>query len=134
MSESLNDVAFDLEDTPLDADESSPLNDLYEWPLPSSPLSAPLLPSSPSPPSSPSSPSVRSITNSPGCTPSLSSSSPSHTSQPPHGETGLRPVRRARTIRTDAWSVPASANWTRTRNPIRKVSRVSRSTDWALPF
>jgi len=63
---------------------------------------------------------VPSITNSPRCAPSqpLKPSSP----------------RRVRPVRVDAWAVPASANWSRTRTTIRKVARGTRSTDWALPF
>jgi hypothetical protein len=63
---------------------------------------------------------VPSITNSPRCAPA----------QP------LKPnvPRRIRPVRVDAWAVPASANWSRSRTTIHKVSRTSRSTDWALPF
>jgi hypothetical protein len=63
---------------------------------------------------------VPSITNSPRCAPS----------QP------LKPdaPRRVRPVRVDAWAVPASANWSRTRTTIRKVKPGTRSTDWALPF
>lgn len=63
---------------------------------------------------------VPSITNSPRCAPS----------QP----LNPNPARRARPVRVDAWAVPASANWSRTRTTVRKVSRGTRSTDWALPF
>ena len=104
---------------------------------------------------------VRSLTNSPGCTPGASSTaspiaspiaspmtSPSAPSISPSTSpstqsvssaesspnAGLRPIRRARRVRVDAWAVPASASWSRTRTPMRKVARVSRSTDWALPF
>ncbi len=63
---------------------------------------------------------VPSITNSPRCAPS----------QP------LKPSapRRVRTVRVDAWAVPASANWSRPRTTLRKVTGRARSTDWALPF
>jgi len=61
---------------------------------------------------------VPSITNSPGCTPARMSVSP----------------RRVRPVRVDAWAVPASVSWTRTRMTLRKVSRHSHATDWALPF
>lgn len=72
--------------------------------------------------------SVRSITNSPGCTPEVQATSV------PRRQMNMRPIRRARAVRVDAWAAPASVNWTRTRNPMRKVNRVSCSTDWALPF
>lgn len=122
MSESFSDVtpeiAFDLEleDTLPQTNEGDSLNNLRD-------LRSSAVP-------------VRSLTNSPGCSPrSSASNTPSGTDinliHPIHA---IRPVRRARTVRTDAWAVPASANWTRTRTTIRKVSRVSRSTDWALPF
>lgn len=55
-----------------------------------------------------------SLTNSPGCTPTA--------------------PWRMRTVRVDAWSVPASANWTRTRRTVRKVNRSEKKADWALPF
>jgi len=63
---------------------------------------------------------VPSITNSPRCAPAKP----------------LAPIvpGRVRAVRVDAWAVPASANWSRTRSTLRKVSRTSRSTDWALPF
>ena len=63
---------------------------------------------------------VPSITNSPRCAPS----------QP------VKPTvpRRVRPVRVDAWAVPASANWSRTRTTLRKVNPGTRSTDWALPF
>jgi hypothetical protein len=63
---------------------------------------------------------VPSITNSPRCAPAK----PLAPNVP----------RLVRPVRVDAWAVPASANWSRTRSTIRKVSRTSRSTDWALPF
>jgi hypothetical protein len=121
MSESLNDVAFDLEleDTLPQANELELLDQLPEISVP-----------------------VRSITNSHGCAPKASSNSkpsPAALSNPtPESET--RPIRRPRRggrvdpVRVDAWAVPASANWSRTSKTIRKVSRVSRSTNWALPF
>jgi hypothetical protein len=87
---------------------------------------------------------VPSLTNSPQCAPAqrprtikpsrLSpsknpiSSSPSSTPPPP------RSPRRARTVRVDAWAVPASTNWSRTRASARKVNRNTGTTDWALPF
>lgn len=65
---------------------------------------------------------VRSITNSPRCAPASVAKS-------------TRP-RQARTVRVDAWAVPASANWSRVRTTttVRKVRRGTPSTDWALPF
>jgi len=120
MSESLNDVTFDLEfedtlthleeqpeefDSPSDFQNLQERQHLQDHPVP-----------------------IRSISNSPGCAPgSLSTSGSASRSM-------LRPVRRPRSVRVDAWAVPASANWSRSRNPMRKVKRVSRSTDWALPF
>ena len=81
---------------------------------------------------------VRSITNSPKCEPA-SSFTPEFTPEctpefKSEFKSELRPVRRVRSVRVDAWAVPASANWSRTRTPARKVNRVSRSTNWALPF
>ncbi len=127
MSESLNDLAFglgmdndlgigtdldlDLEDTVLQPDDAAPASEIHELPFP-----------------------VRSITNSPGCEPGSRAPSSSSPASPSSSGADLRPVRRARTVRVDAWAVPASANWTRTRRTIRTVARVSRSTDWALPF
>ncbi len=61
---------------------------------------------------------VPSITNSPGCTPARRSV----------------PPRRVRPVRVDAWAVPASVSWTRTRTTLRKVNRHSHATDWSLPF
>jgi len=61
---------------------------------------------------------VPSITNSPGCT-------PARTPVPP---------RRVRPVRVDAWAVPVSVSWTRTRKTLRKINRHSHATDWALPF
>jgi hypothetical protein len=124
MSESLNDVAFghdlgldleidlgpdlELQDTLLDADELDSLSDLPEHPV-----------------------AIRSISNSPGCTPaSQPASRPASRPNPRL----LGPIRQPRSVRVDAWAVPASANWSRTRRPMRKVKRISRSTDWALPF
>jgi hypothetical protein len=78
---------------------------------------------------------VPSITNSPRCAPSHCApphSAPSHSAPPQPAKPGA--PRRVRTVRVDAWAVPASANWSRARTPIRKVSRTTRSTDWALPF
>lgn len=69
---------------------------------------------------------VPTITNSPRCVPARSA-------QPSNGKNPTAP-RRVRTVRVDAWAVPASANWSRTRTTIRKVNRGTRSTDWALPF
>ena len=74
--------------------------------------------------------SVGTLTNSPGCSPNASA----------------RPIRRARSVRVDAWSAPAPANWGRSRRTVRKVNgqgqgraRSGRKTgvpssDWALPF
>ena len=69
---------------------------------------------------------VPTLTNSPRCVPARSA-------QPSNGKNPTTP-RRVRTVRVDAWAVPASANWSRTRTTIRKVNRGTRSTDWALPF
>ena len=53
-------------------------------------------------------------TNSPGCTPtSLPNRSP-------------RPIR---SVRTDAWSVPASVNWARPSRALRKVARRALEND-----
>ena len=54
---------------------------------------------------------TRSLTNSPNCSPAPVLS--------------LRPANRAplRRVRTDAWSVPASASWARPSRALRKVAR-----------
>ena len=67
---------------------------------------------------------VPTLTNSPRCAPAAEPTKP------------ITP-RRVRTVRVDAWAVPASVNWSRARTAVRKVSkgnRSTRSTDWALPF
>jgi len=70
---------------------------------------------------------VATLTNSPGCAPTLDA----------------RPIRRARSVRTDAWSSTAPASWGRSRRTVRKVQgrgrgsrgvNASPSTDWSLPF
>jgi len=70
---------------------------------------------------------VATLTNSPGSAPSSEA----------------RPIRRARSVRTDAWSSTAPASWGRSRRTVRRVQgrdRASRgvnaspSTDWSLPF
>ncbi len=63
---------------------------------------------------------VPTLTNSPRCAPAA----PTRRAAP----------RRVRKVRVDAWSVPAPANWSRTRSSVRKVNRSSHATDWALPF
>jgi len=63
---------------------------------------------------------VPTLTNSPRCSPS----EPARPAAP----------RRVRRVRVEAWAVPASVNWSRTRSNVRKVDRNPRSTDWALPF
>ena len=72
---------------------------------------------------------VASLTNSPGAMPAR------------RPKAAQLPIRRVRTVRVDAWSEPASVSWGRPSKtmrsvgrPVGKVSRVSRSTDWALPF
>lgn len=69
---------------------------------------------------------VPTITNSPRCVPARSA-------RPSHQQNPTTP-RRVRTVRVDAWAVPASANWSRTRATVRKANRGSRSNDWTLPF
>ena len=69
---------------------------------------------------------VPTITNSARCVPARSA-------RPSRQKNPTTP-RRVRTVRVDAWAVPASANWSRTQTTVRKVNRGSRSTDWALPF
>jgi hypothetical protein len=69
---------------------------------------------------------IPTITNSPRCVPARSA-------RPSRQKNPTTP-RRVRTVRVDAWAVPASANWSRTQTTVRKVNRGSRSTDWALPF
>ena len=64
---------------------------------------------------------VPSLTNSPRCAPAAHPTKPTT-------------PRRVRTVRVDAWAVPASVNWSRARTTVRKVNRSARSTDWALPF
>ena len=98
---------------------------------------------------------IRSLSNSPGAAPHTSLARESSRKARPASQTRpdglpereaeataedsgearqLQPIRRARPVRVDAWAVPASANWTRTHKTTRKIRRVSRSTDWALPF
>ena len=65
---------------------------------------------------------VPTLTNSPGCAPQSTTLNPNA-------------PRRVRTVRVDAWAVPAAASWSRTRASVRKVSRKPRPTDSAaLPF
>ena len=77
--------------------------------------------------------SVATLTNSPGCRPAAVA--PSADATP-----GARPIRRARSVRVDAWSTPAPANWGRARRTVRKVQGRARakggtaSADWSLPF
>ena len=56
-------------------------------------------------------------TNSPGCTPALGSN---------ETQRGPRPIR---SVRTDAWSVPASVSWARPSRALRKVARRALETD-----
>jgi len=92
--------------------------------------------------SGPTSKPVPSLTNSPGCSPGSSpvpatpTTNPSINSQSAsmRAPAPLRRVRTVRTVATDAWATPASVSWTRTRKTVRKVSRQSQSTNWALPF
>lgn len=80
---------------------------------------------------------VQTLTNSPNCAPesvnSAQNQSPSPDRPPIRRARGVG-VNGARSVQTDAWAVPASANWSRTRKTVRKVNRTPRSTDWALPF
>jgi len=73
---------------------------------------------------------VPTITNSPRCVPARSGQTSGQTSNQKKPTT----PRRVRTVRVDAWAVPASANWSRTRTMARKVNRGTRSSEWALPF
>jgi hypothetical protein len=84
---------------------------------------------------------VSSLTNSPRCAPAQRARTikparlaPSKTAIPSSTPPTPQPPRRARTVRVDAWAVPASTNWSRTRTTVRKVSPGTPSTDWALPF
>jgi hypothetical protein len=73
---------------------------------------------------------VPSLTNSPGCAPGLRQPRTTR-----HAQTRVAtPLRRVRPVHVDAWATPASTSWTRTRRTVRKVSRQSQSTSWALPF
>ncbi len=69
---------------------------------------------------------VPTITNSPHCAPARTT----------HSGQLAKPTaaRRGRTLRVDAWAVPVSANWSRTRSSARNVARGTRSAGWALPF
>ena len=69
---------------------------------------------------------VPTLTNSPRCAPAARST-PTKPLKP-------TTARRVRSVRVDAWAVPASVNWSRARTAVRKVNRSARSTDWALPF
>jgi hypothetical protein len=73
---------------------------------------------------------VPTITNSPRCVPARSGETFGQASNPKKPTT----PRRMRTVRVDAWAVPASANWSRTRTMVRKANRGTRSSEWALPF
>ncbi len=76
---------------------------------------------------------VPSITNSPGCAPGNGTGlGESAATSSVHA--GHRAPRLVRTVRVDAWAVPASTNWTRTRTTARKVTRGPRPAAWALPF
>jgi hypothetical protein len=88
---------------------------------------------------------VPSLTNSPGCTPGRtaaedatsgnSSDQASRSSQASHSSQASRSAPRlVRKVRVDAWAVPASTNWTRSRMTVRKVNRGPRPAAWALPF
>ncbi len=104
---------------------------------------------------------VQTLTNSPGCLPSTTSPiSTTSTSESSGSDSGETPVREARSVRPDAWALPAPANWGRTRRAgparagaaratnsgVRRVEpgaarsrRGARSTarpssDWSLPF
>jgi len=77
---------------------------------------------------------VPTITNSPRCVPTRSVNTSGQTSRQTANPKKPTTPRRVRTVRVDAWAVPASANWSRTRATVRKVNRGTRSTDWALPF
>ena len=69
---------------------------------------------------------VPTITNSPHCAPARTTHS---------GQLAKPTVaRRGRTLRVDAWAVPVSANWSRTRSTARNAARGTRSAGWALPF
>ncbi|HPG28993.1 MAG: hypothetical protein H6748_00765 [Spirochaetaceae bacterium] len=63
---------------------------------------------------------TRTLTNSPGCVPAR--------------RAAARARGAMRTVRVDAWAVPASVSWSRTRRTVRKVARTPRGADWALPF
>ena len=66
---------------------------------------------------------VPSLTNSPRCAPA-NPTRPTRPSAP----------RRVRPVRVDAWAVPVSVNWSRTRTTTLKVKRGMPSAEWALPF
>jgi len=87
---------------------------------------------------------VPSITNSPRCAPArrIQPAQPNQPAPPSsftHSTNPSTPKRpptphRVRMVRVDAWAVPVSANWSRTRTEARKIRHGIRSTDWALPF
>ena len=77
---------------------------------------------------------VPTITNSPRCVPTRSVHTSGQTSGQAANPKKPTTPRRVRTVRVDAWAVPASANWSRARTTVRKVNRGTPSTDWALPF
>lgn len=126
MSNSLNDRT----ETPTFHDLNADLEKLPGQAPSSSPTSSSTSPSTPSPDDLQSFVPLRvpTLTNSPGCAPRKTSTSASS------APTGHRTSRRVRPVRTDAWSEPVAVNWSRTRSTVRKVSRKSPSTDWALPF
>ena len=63
---------------------------------------------------------AKSLTNSPGCTPAPEFSP----------ECAPRPIR---SVRTDAWSVPASTSWARPSRALRKVARRALETEMVEP-
>lgn len=89
--------------------------------------------------------SVPTLTNSPGCRPSTRpATEPSaRPSSEPSAQSAAQPIRHARSVRVDAWSTPAPANWGRSRRVVRKVqgrrganraTAATPSVDWSLPF
>lgn len=77
--------------------------------------------------SAPAARSTRTLTNSPGCAPAPAPA--------PAAPLALRsnsrpPLRR---VRTDAWSVPASASWARPSRALRKVARRAVDDDRGEP-
>ncbi len=103
MDQHLLDLALDLDSAPAPNLESNPANLIHREP------------------STPATRLTPTLTNSPGCAPAPALALRS---------TDRPPLRR---VRTDAWSVPASASWARPSRALRKVARRAVDEDRGEP-